>query len=86
MEDRVFDRKKIAQQIFDNPFLTGVMMLDRKELFDLLMLLLERLDYSENVSEYFMVEDERDIKDKIFDQKCLLIELLDEDFFKKKTS
>lgn len=71
-------KKKIAQTIWENPFMSGISHLTRKELELCIEALTEKL--SAVLDEGFY---EKDIKCIIFDEKCNLIECLDTDFFKR---
>lgn len=68
-------RKELAQIIWDNSFFSGLLKFKKSDLYILVTLLVEKLD--------FTCMDERDFKDKFFDEKCILIEILDDDFFKR---
>lgn len=71
--------KKLARKIWNIPFVRqNLHKLTKKELILLLEVVLTRISY-EN-SEYW----ERDIKDILFEQKCWLIECLDNKFFERK--
>ena len=75
------DKKKIAQTIWDSPFHSGLIKLANAQLLTLIDSLVEKLDLIINLkNDYY---DERDFKDKFFDQKCIMIECLDPDFFKE---
>lgn len=74
----VKQRKKIAKIIFDNPFMTGLPKLKRKDLYEIIFVLADA--YTEKINEMFF---ELDAKDIAFDTKCNICHLLDEEFFNK---
>lgn len=74
-------RKQTAKTIWDNAFFTGLSKLTRKQLYECIEVLVSKLDENQFCSDGV---DERFWKDIAFDRKCLLIECLDEDFFKSE--
>ena len=90
-EKGINKRKKMAQIIWDNAFMSGLTKFNKNELLDIIQALVFKLDVYENIyrcKEEFedldVPEDYRDFKDLAFDYKCILIATLDEDFFKDK--
>lgn len=77
------EKKKIAQIIWDSPFWNGVYRLNKTQLLLLVESMVERLDLFINLHGDWE-EDERDMKDTVFDQKCVVIESCDPNFFKNK--
>ncbi len=78
-------RKQSAQIIWDNPFFTGLPKLTRKQLYECIDVLVSKLDEERYYRNYgYESGDMRDAKDIAWDQKCQLIECLDEEFFKRK--
>lgn len=74
-------RKEIAKIIWDNYFDFGLLKLKKSDLIDIIGVLQKAYDGQLNDPNY----DDRKIKDVLFDQKCELIELLDNDFFANLT-
>lgn len=81
-EEFVKENKAIANTIWDNAFLSGLNKLKKHQLMNCIQALVEHLDNKVNCSDYEL--DERYFKDIAFDQKCLLIESLDPDFFSRE--
>ena len=81
-EEEEVQKKLIADTIWKNPFLSGIIELNKTQLCVLTNALIEELDFYVNLHGDWNV-DERDFKDILFDQKCLMIETLDPDFFKE---
>lgn len=79
-DEAVNNPRRIAKTIWDNPFLSGLHELNQAQLIIIIQALVEKLDYLENGKGM----DERDWKDIAFDKKCLIIETVDETFFKRK--
>lgn len=72
--------RQLAKIIWENPFFSGLTKLKKADLIYIIENLLDALDFELNLEDPSIV-DERKIKDIIWDQKCLLIESLDEKFF-----
>ena len=70
-------RKEVAKIIFDNAFMIGLSKIKRSDLYDIICLLITA--YGEAVDEHY---HDYDVKTILFDDKCRLCELLDENFFK----
>lgn len=81
-EEEEVQKKIIADILWKNPFLSGITELNKTQLCVLTDALIEKLDFYVNLNGDWNV-DERDFKDILFDQKCLMIETLDPDFFKE---
>lgn len=77
-EEREKFKKKIAKTIWDNPFFSGINKLKKEELKAIVESLINKWSW-ENDSLH-----ELDIKDLLFEEKCYLIESLDEEFFKNE--
>ena len=82
-EEQNAEKENIAKILWDSPFCSGVQKLNKMQLILLVMELVERLDFLINLNGDWNV-DERDFKDTSFDQKCLMIESVDNDFFKEE--
>lgn len=82
VEEAQKEKKKIAQTIWDNMFCSGVNKLTKKQLILLVDALVERLDFHINLHEDWNC-DERDFKDLFFDQKCIMIDCIDDKFFER---
>ena len=81
--------KKMAQIIWDNPFLNGLVELDKNQLIHIIKLLVNRISEYKNLlqdeNEFEAYSEEyKDLKYFIFDCKRTLIEILDKDFFENK--
>lgn len=76
-------KKIIAKTIWDNPFFSGLRELNKTQLIILINELTEKLDFYANLN-CDWDWDERDFKDRAFDEKCLMIECVRPDFFKKE--
>lgn len=75
-------RHDAAQVIWDNAFFTGLPKLTRNQLYECIFVLVEKLDEEHYASKYgYEGGDMRDAKDIAWDQKCQLLECLDEKFF-----
>ncbi len=83
-EEAEAEKKKIAQIIWDKPFWNGVFKLNKKQLFLLVESIVERLDFFINRHGCWELEDKRNVKDITFDQKCIMIESCDPDFFENR--
>ncbi len=90
-EKSINKRKKMAQIIWNNVFMTGLTKFNKNELLDIIQALVLKLDVYENIyrckeeiEDLYMPEDYRDFKDIAFDYKCILVETLDENFFKDR--
>ena len=81
-EEFVRENKAIAKVIWENAFFCGLNKLKKKQLMNCIQSLVADLDNKVNCSDYVL--DERKLKDVLFDQKCLLIESLDPDFFSRE--
>lgn len=81
-EEEEEQKKIIAKTIWDNPFFSGLRKLNKTQLIILINELIEELDFYATLNGDWEM-DERDFKDKAFDEKCLMIECVRPDFFKK---
>ena len=77
-EETEVRKKELAQIIWNKPFHTGLMKFTKKDLLILINEITTRIGW-ENKN-----WNELDIKDVIFEEKCWLIETLDENFFKRE--
>ena len=77
------NKKVIVKTLWDNPFLSGLEKLTKDQLLLLVACCAEELDELKNLGGYDC-HDERDAKDLYWDQKCVLIECVDSEFFNKK--
>lgn len=76
------EEKKVITKIIDNsPFLSGIQKLTKTQLVILVRALTERLDEKIILNDDCKM-DERDFKDIAWDEKCLIIETLNPNFFK----
>lgn len=81
-DEILVERKKIAQIISDNYFLSGLETLNKQQLIEVVLVLTERIDEYKNVFGYDPDEredypyDERKMKDIAFDRKSVLIDEL----------
>lgn len=82
-EEEEEQKEIIAKTIWGNAFLSGIQKLNKTQLIILINELSENLDFYVNINGDWEW-DERDFKDKAFDQKCLMIECVKYDFFKKE--
>lgn len=77
MEEK--EKKAIAKKIWDTPFASSnLQVLKKSELIILIESILNRIAW-ENIEWC-----ELDIKDILFEEKCWLIECLDNNFFKRE--
>lgn len=81
-EDELKRRKELAKIIDGHMFLSGIAEFKKNDLIILVTALIDRLDNILNLGNDNCI-DERKIKDLLYDQKCIVIEALDEDFFKR---
>lgn len=81
-EEQEEEKKVIVKIIDKSPFLSGVQKLTKTQLVILIYELTERLDTLINLADDCEI-DYRDFKDIAWDEKCLIIETLNPDFFKE---
>lgn len=77
-EEEIARRKELAQLVWSKPFMCGLSKFKKSDLLILVRLLTERLS-----AELEPIYYELDLKDACFNDKCNIIETLDEDFFKR---
>lgn len=77
-EEFVAEKKKIAQIIWDNPFYSGLVKLNKTQLIVLISALVDKLD-----EQLIDGEDCRCWKEIVFDNKCLMVEACEPNFFKE---
>lgn len=81
-EEIEMEKKEIAKIIDGNAFLSGLQKLNKTQLLILVNELTDRLDFEINLKGDYDF-DERDFKDIAWDYKCLLIDILNPNFFKE---
>lgn len=79
-EDELDRRKELAKIVDNNMFLSGISKFKKRDLLILISALIDRLDSILNLNGDDCI-DERKFKDIFYDQKCIVIETLDENFF-----
>ena len=83
VEQEEKDKELIVRTLWKNPFLSGLGKLNKRQLIVLVECCAEKLDILENLGGD-VNNDERDAKDLFWDQKCVLMECVDSNFFNKK--
>ena len=83
VEQEEKDKEIIIKTLWNNPFLSGLEKLTKHQLIILVECCAEKLDLLENLGGYSSY-DERDAKDFYWDQKCVLIESVDSEFFSRE--
>lgn len=82
-EEEEEQKEIIAKNLWGNVFFTGLQKLNKIQLMILINSLIEELDFHVNLNKD-RNGDERDFKDKAWDQKCLMIESVMPNFFKRQ--
>ncbi len=82
-EEKEEEKKKIAKIVADSPFLSGVQKLNKTQLVILTYELVEKLDLKINLNNDWEI-DERDFKDLAWDQKCIIVETLNPEFYEEE--
>lgn len=75
-DEYVERNKKCAQIVWDNAFFSGLWKLKKEDLINIISALVSKLNLT--------LEPDQDLfwKDVAFNEKCLIIEVLNKDFFK----